>query len=114
MQAPELAPALRRIINHGINAGKPRAITEVILDQLTALNATAATLKRNGYTIISAQAGNGLPTICIEADRLTDEMLYLNRACIYREAIDHRGKSARWGQFAEKPNGVRVIFKERN
>lgn len=112
MQAPAFVPALQRLIRQGINAGRPRPMNDVVLDQLTALAKTVAVLKRDGYTVLNASAGNGLPTVTVEAGSLTDEAIALDLACYYRTSIES-GLPCRWGQFSDKPNGVRVIFKER-
>ncbi len=89
-----------------------RHLNDTMRDHLTALSATATALIRDGFTVVKVAAGEGLPTIEVAGDRRTEEMVALDRASYYKHET-LQGHPRRWGQFADKPNGVRVVFMER-
>lgn len=108
MQAPNLAPALRQALTPQPHfRHHPEA-----LDQVCALRDVALSLKRNGFRVLAATTIGGLPTIEVAAGSLTDELLALDLASHYKWSTVG-GVPERWGQFADKPHGVRVIFVER-
>jgi len=116
MQRTSLAVPLARMIaqRHYLSRSTPNTerLSDQILDQLSALRQVALQLKRNGYTLLGATIEGGLPTIEVRAGSLTDEMLALDLATHYKWTTV-QGEPQRWGQFLDKPSGVRVIFVER-
>lgn len=111
MPLASIASPWAKPISAGPNAGKPRPITSTVIDQLHAMKQAALTLKHDGYTVIGAVAGEGIPTLQVAADRRTEEAVALDLACYYKQDT-LRGMPRRYGQFADKPHGVRVIFVE--
>jgi hypothetical protein len=112
MQRCAIDPSLKCIIRQGPNTGKPRPINDVMRDQVHALRQTVIQLVNSGFTVLSAKCGDGgLPTIQVAADTHTDEMIALDLAVYYRTDT-LTGRLHRWGQFGDKPNGVRVVFCE--
>ena len=97
-------------IGSGPNAGKLRPITDIVIDGLTRARSVAIKLKRNGFTVINCITDSTMPTVQIQADSNTQELIRFNLACYYKWCT-FNGVRERHGQF--HADGVRVLWIER-
>lgn len=107
----DIFPGRERKIHAGPNAGQPRPINAVVIDQATKLRLAAIDLARDGYTVLALATGSTLPTIEVEPGHLTDRALVTGKATYYRKGT-RDDLADQWGQLNHKPHGVRVIFSE--
>lgn len=98
-------------IAHGANAGKPRPVTDQMLDQAHAIKNTIVLLKRNGFEVIGARVSIGLlPSVQVATSRKTAELIASGTGVYYSYGMNAEGVETRHGQC--HINGVRVVWYE--
>ena len=110
-------PAIVKVVKpatiaKGENAGKPRPVSDQMLDQVQLIKGTVIQLRRNGFDVIAARVCIGLlPSIQVAASHKTGELIDSGKAVYYSYGMDADGIETRHGQC--HINGVRVIWYER-
>lgn len=98
-------------IAYGVNAGKPRPVTDQMPDQAHLIKNVIAMLKRNGFEVIGAHASVGLlPSVQVATSRKTAELIACGKAVYYIYRMDAAGVEMRQGQC--HIDGVRVVWFE--
>lgn len=103
------ATPVTQTIRHGLNAGRPRPINEIILDGMTKARLAVIQLKRDGFTVIGVDINSAIPTVQIMACKKAADMVSANKACYYKWNRS-QGAAEKHGQF--QIDGVRVVWVE--
>lgn len=82
------------VIAMGINAGKFRPITDLMLDRATALKQTIIELKRRGFTVIGGDIHGARPSVLIETSSRCQALIDSGEA-----HYNYRSAEYRKGQF---------------
>lgn len=98
-------------IAYGPRAGLPRPVTDIVMDQQSAVWRTTVRLKRNGFEVLGTMVNaTAQPSIHVLPGAQTDEMIALGQAVYYRYGKNADGVDIRYGQF--QIEGVRVVWVE--
>lgn len=82
------------VIAKGVNAGRFRPITDLMLDRATAMKATIVQLKQRGFTVIGGDINGARPSILIEVCIACQQLIESGEAC-----YNVRGPDYRYGQW---------------
>lgn len=109
MQRPDFAPGLRRVIAHGINAGKPRRLVDILIDRATDVRNALIKARNAGYDPIRIDIEGVKPTVELSPHPDFARLVEENVACYYITRCGRQG-AERVGQFCI--DGVRFVWTE--
>ena len=102
-------------IRQGLNAGKPRPLTDAFLDRMRPTFLAVCRLRSNGYAVRDVQIiGRARPVVFVEYCALCDEMIETHRAAYRCDGRDPRDNGRlRVGQFLIEDLAVHVEWEDR-
>lgn len=99
-------------ITHGPRAGSPRPVTDILMDQQSAVRRATVLLKHDGFEVIASfECAGSPPSVHVMPNYRTAALIASGEAVYYRFGRDAAGMETRYGQFHAED--VRVTWIEK-